>query len=153
MFGFGKGKATLTLDKYQFSPGDKITGTIAFDLKKPVEASGVVVTLMAYNQTTTNTNGQQMTNSQKVFEFHLPLDGEKTYPAGNSTYTFSLTVPTNVAGARNAGMTSDNAALNTVMNVAQMFGNMNTSVMKWYVEGRLKAKGLDVKKKVQVNVA
>ena len=36
MFGFGKGKIEIQLSKYNYSPGDELSGTVILKLKKPV---------------------------------------------------------------------------------------------------------------------
>lgn len=43
---FGKEKITLTLEKYDYSPGDKIKGTVNLNLKKPTEARKLYVALI-----------------------------------------------------------------------------------------------------------
>jgi hypothetical protein len=83
---FGKEKITLTLEKYDYKPGDKIKGTVKLNLKKPTKARKLEVSFigsktekqtgMRIGPTTSNT---QQTKTMKVYDFTLPLDGEKDY--------------------------------------------------------------------------
>ena len=83
MFGLSKGKAELTLNKLQFSPGEIIEGQFKFTLNKPVLARSVGVSFYGLQQTTQTMGGRRSTRTTKIFDFTQPLDGSilaKKYP-------------------------------------------------------------------------
>lgn len=46
MFGFGKGKINMTVQKTNYAPGDTISGNVALTLKNPVQAREVSISLI-----------------------------------------------------------------------------------------------------------
>jgi len=150
MFGLGKGKIELQLDKYQFKPGEEIKGTLIMTLKKPVEAGGVDIRLFAQQRQTRYTSKGTSTRYMTLYDFSLPLDREKTYPPQPSSYKFSLKIPTQFAAQK-----MPDGTMGQVIKVAQFLAGGRT-VTKWYVIGKLKVKGWgpfnDISKKVQINV-
>ena len=57
VFGFGRGKFEITLEKFNYSPGETIKGKISFDLKKPTKAKGLKVALIGERITTSRQRG------------------------------------------------------------------------------------------------
>jgi len=148
MFGLSKGKAEITLSKYQFSPGETIEGQFKFMLDKPAVAKSVGISFYGLRQTTQMMSGRRSTRTDKIFDFTQPLDVEKEYPAGESAYSFSLQVPQNL----NTGQMPE-GTLGTVLKSAQFLMGAQSKV-DWYVEGRLDIKGFsfDVSKKVKISI-
>jgi len=153
MFGFGKGKLELQLEKFNFKPGDTISGTVKLLLKKPIQARQLRVVFYGV-QATRNTglslvgsnNNRNRNNSSIVHKFEMSLDGEKEYTGGE--YTFSIAIPATLLdrGAKPDG------ALGTALQAAQFLSGSVTN-LKWFVESSLDVPmGLDVSKKVQVNI-
>jgi len=151
VFGFGKGKIEITLEKYNFSSGETIRGKISLHLDKSVKAKAVKAGLNGQKRiysTEVNQSGHMQTDSQfvDVFNFGMPLDGEKEYPAGDYEYNFEIKVPTDadISG----GMTTN--VLNTVETV---YSGSKMSKIYWWVFAKLDIPmGLDVSKRVQVNI-
>ncbi|MBU0907013.1 MAG: hypothetical protein KKD18_04245 [Nanoarchaeota archaeon] len=145
-----KGRIIIQLNGYQFSPGDTIEGTVVLDLKKQVEAKALNVGLLGmYKSTSYSGSGglSHKTRTGKAFEFKQPLDGEKVYNLGRSSYNFKLIVPRDLLSSRALG----NDMLGTVVkSVKILSGNM--SRIDWYVTANLEIKGLDISKKVRVNI-
>jgi hypothetical protein len=52
MFGFGKGKINISIQKTYYAPGDLISGNVALTLKKPVKAREVSISLIGEEITT-----------------------------------------------------------------------------------------------------
>jgi Arrestin (or S-antigen), N-terminal domain len=46
MFGLGKGKMSITIQKTNYAPGDTISGNVALTLKKPAKARGLSLCLI-----------------------------------------------------------------------------------------------------------
>jgi len=145
MFGFGKGKMEIRLSKFNFAPGETIDGTVFMQLKKPI--FGKVLTIRLYGEKKTTSYGSNSrTNYQRVFDFSQPLDGEKDYLAAPLEYQFRITIPQNVGQAQVGG------GLGTAIKAVQMLSGTSSRI-SWYLEARLDVKGLDVSKRIQINVA
>ncbi|MEE9525537.1 MAG: hypothetical protein V3V78_02920 [Candidatus Woesearchaeota archaeon] len=145
MFGFGKGKIEIKLDKYEFVPGDTISGTLVLKLKKPLEANELTIGIEGYQKTVQGYGNSRNYRTTKVFDFEKPLDGAKGYSTQPQEYKFTLKIPSSVATGKIEG------ALGGVVKAAQLL-TQTRSRIDWRVVGRLKVKGFDVSKKVKINV-
>jgi hypothetical protein len=148
VFGFGKKQIEVIIEKYNFSLGESIKGTIKLALNKPTHAKALKVGLIGERLTnTTRVQGGKVRPEQKkehVFNFEMPLDGEKEYLQGE--YNFEIKIPTNLSQNLPGGLTGD--VLKTIQIIAG-----NKSNVYWYVIAKLDiAMGIDVSKKVQVNI-
>ena len=147
MFGLGKGKIDLKLDKLQFRPGDIITGTITLQLKKPVKAKGVSVQLLGEKKVRQRTGTKIHTHTTKIFDFSKPLDSEKTYATEEKKYQFKINIPANIAAE-----TKIDSPLGTAVKAINMFVGASSQI-KWHVIARLDVPwAIDVTKKVQINI-
>jgi len=154
MFGFGKGKVEIQLNKFNFAPGEVIEGTMIITLKKPVKGRKVYVRLMATERTSSRrvTFGGGMrpsrsTNYSTAYDFTQPLDGEKEYPPGTSQpYQFRITVPTNLNDQPHVG-----GALGGIVKTMQTLSGYSRS-LSWKLIGGIDTLGFDVKKKLEINV-
>ncbi|MBM3233818.1 hypothetical protein FJZ19_01860 [Candidatus Pacearchaeota archaeon] len=151
---FGKGSVDIQLDKYDFSPGDTVSGKAVFTLKKVVHARGAKVRLIGVKKET-KIGGSALFNSKTnvnksmgyVFDFVQPLSGEKDY-SGNFTYNFKIKIPKNVLTQSDIG----EGIAGTIIKSAQILSGVSSQI-KWYVVAFLDVPmGIDVSKKVQINV-
>jgi len=147
-----KGKIEISLNNFNFSPGDSINGKIILNLKKPIQAKSLNVRLVAEsssNKRTTLGNSKH-THSQKhiLFDFIQPIDGEKTYSAGQTEYDFSIKVPENAV----TNSTGNAIADNLIKSAGQVFFD-NLSFIKWYVTTELDIAGWNLSNKVQINIS
>ena len=140
MVVFGKGKIEVSIEKYQFSPGDTIKGRISMKLKKPVHARALKVGLIGEKM---GPGARSRDRSRYyVFKFEMPLDGEKDYLEGE--YGFEIKIPVDILESPPEGLAGD------VLKSLRFLTGMRTS---WYVEAKLDIpSGLDVSKRVQVNI-
>jgi len=77
---FGPDKITVTLDKYQYKPGDIIKGSVGLNLRKPIRARKLVVSLLGKVKTThRDSKGHMQTEDVVIYDFTIPLDGENDY--------------------------------------------------------------------------
>lgn len=160
MFGLGDNKIEIQLDKFQFSPGETVSGTIALKLKKPLKAKELTLRLYGEEITTQGAsisigsgarNNRPSNSRSYIFDFTQPLDGEKEYPASEQpmVYPFKITIPLDVL----AKPQLPEGNLGKLMQAAQFMSGMTTRI-SWYVEAKLEVGLLgDVSKKVQINVA
>jgi hypothetical protein len=153
------GTISIVLDKYQFTRGDKITGKITVNLKKVIHAEKLTVSLKAVKDTMERRNnfsqqGMQRQNTDQlavIFNFEMPLDGEKDYL--QQEYPFELSIPANA----DTGMNNLNPAASVIGQVAEniLLGASINSRVTWsvhaklYIPGKL---GLSAKA-VQINVS
>jgi len=150
VFGFGKGKIEVFLEKYNFSPGDSIKGKISLKLKKPTRAKGLKVGLVGEKTKTEfgRTSGKRMSTRRSkthFFDFEMPLDGEKEYLKGE--YNFKIKIPKNVLQTR-----APEGAAGDIIKGIQLLSGKDIRI-SWYVIAKLDIpSGLDVSKKVQVNI-
>lgn len=162
-----KGKMELQLEKLSFSFGDTIKGKVKMQLKKPVKARGVNVSLYAIQRTTRGTgpgitfgsgmsfgSGSGFGNSRgsrteelRIFDFKLPLDGEKEYGIQPYEYDFEIKIPLmNQAAVPPQGIIGDVAKVMSLL-------SSRASVVSWYIDASLDIPmGFDVSKKVQLNI-
>jgi hypothetical protein len=148
---FGKDKITLTLEKYDYKPGDKIKGTVKLNLKKPTKARKLEVSFIGTKtdkQTgmgigPTASNNRQ-TRTIKVYDFTIPLDGEKNYQ--EEEYSFEIKIPDDIhqtAQKLNGKIGTAITALKTISGVY--------SRVDWYVKSELDVPmSLDVKKSQKI---
>lgn len=149
----GKGKIGIQLDKFNFTPGEVITGNLTLNLKKALDASALEVGLIGVSDSTnynvsSGKGVSRSSSSKNIFDFSYPLDGEKIYNPGSMPYKFQIKIPENVLTKVGTG----NQAVDNVIKTA-MFVTGNNRRIKWYVTGRLKIGGFDIRKKIQINIA
>lgn len=143
----------MTLEKYQFAPGEEIKGHIILELKKNIQAQALTVQLLGTRQVTKTTTEGNDTHYDTIFDFALPLDGEKEYLAGQPlNYDFSLKIPDTVL----QGITGAQGIQfgTTILGGIRIGGSLGGSQrIDWQVIARLASPGLDLTKKLQVNIA
>jgi hypothetical protein len=147
-FGFlSKGKMELKIEKFNFSHGETINGTVTMQLKKPILAKGVFVKIFSETTTTRRTGNGIQTNTSRTFEFAQLLDGEKEYSTQPFNYDFQIKVP----AQENAR--APDGALGTALKAAKFISGVGNASTKWFLEAYLDIpKGFDLNKKVQINV-
>jgi len=136
---FGPEKMILTLEKYDYKPGDSIKGTVKLQLKKPMNARKLEVGFIGrkiQQQGGGITIGggaknTRSTNYSTIFDFTMPLDGEKEYQEG--TYPFEIKIPSNILQSEPQSL-QGNAA--TAVNVLRALGGVSSRV-EWIVVARL----------------
>jgi hypothetical protein len=144
IFSFGRGKIEVFLEKYNFSPGENIKGRISLKLKKPIRAKALKVGLVGEKKTTQY--GASSTSQRKThfYNFEMPLDGEREYLEGD--YNFEIKIPANVLQAQPGGAVGD------IVKGIQLLSGKDIKI-SWHVIAKLDIpSGLDVSKKVQVNI-
>ncbi len=144
VFGFGKGKIEVSLEKYNFSPGEIIKGKISLKLKKPTRAKALKVGLVGEKKTTQYRTSSSSQSKTHFFDFEMPLDGEKEYLEGD--YNFEIKIPANVLQVQPGGAVGD------IVKGIQLLSGKDVRI-SWHVIAKLDIpSGIDVSKKVQVNI-
>jgi hypothetical protein len=174
MFGFGKGKIDILIQKTNYVPGDTISGNVVLTLKKPVKAEEVSVSLIGEEVTTggggtvgwsagrtwgktggggTIGGGQGSPTIERIYDFKQQLDGEKEYLEGRE-YHFEMKIPADILGI---GAQTPEGALGQVLKVAQTVATVTGATarkrLKWYLSAKLDIHGgLDISKKVDITI-
>ena len=152
VFGFGRGKFEVILEKFNYSPGETITGKVSFKLKKPTKAKKLKVALIGEKITTRmerDSKGRMTSRKDKayVYDFEMPLDGEKEYTEGE--YDFQIKIPENILQS----IPSPKGVLGDAVKAMQFLSGAQTKI-SWYIVANLDVPmGLDISKKAQVNIA
>jgi hypothetical protein len=81
--GIGVGSIAIALDRFDYAPGDSVSGKVVLGLNETVEARALMVALIGSQRAQ---DGEDV-----VFELEHELDGEKTYRTGE--YSFELGIP------------------------------------------------------------
>ena len=170
MFGFGKGKIDITIQKSNYVPGDTISGNVALTLKKPVKAKEVSISLIGEEITTGGggkvgwgggrtsggvgtMGGGGSTTAERIYDFKQQLDSEKEYNEGRE-YQFQIKIPADVLGV---GPQMPEGALGQVVKVGQTIaaitGAISRQRLQWYLLAKLDIPGgLDISKKVDITI-
>jgi hypothetical protein len=145
---FMRGSIKLSMPLMAFNAGDTITGSFDLHTKKAIEGNRLIVSLIGTEETKTHRDGESETHSNEIFRDEVLLEGVKTYTAGSKAkYDFAIATPDAQA--------PDflNSKVGQALSVAsQLLGNRSTR-LKWQIEARLDAKGVDLAatKKISIN--
>ncbi len=145
-----KGKISINLDKMEYSPGETITGKVVLNLKKTVQAKALNIGLMGEKSNVKyggNRNNRTQRTSGKIFDFSKPLAGEGNYPVGEKIVEFQLKIPQDILTQSSMGT----GAIGSLVKSAQILTG-NISSVKWYVTAWLDISGIDISKKIQINI-
>ena len=152
VFGLGEGKMELHLQKLQFIPGEKVTGTVKLSMNMNRKANGVRVELFAEQTTHVSVrdpkNGmlRTETRNQRVFSFAQELDSAHEY-SGTREYSFEILIPQNAGAQAPIG-----GVLGSVVALGQTFGGL-PKAPRWFVRAALDIPmGIDISAQTQINV-
>jgi hypothetical protein len=99
---FESDEMNLTLENYDFEPGDTIKGIINLSLKKPTKARKLNVALIGKLKTTyRDSDGCDQTKDETIYEYALELDGQKEYQI--QQYPFEITIQPDILEANSSG--------------------------------------------------
>ena len=146
---FLRGSIKLSLPVTAYNPGDAIVGSFDLLTKKAIQGNKLIVSLIGIRVTTTRKDGETDTDTDEIYRDEVLVEGAREYPAGfTSTYNFEIAIPNSQSPEfLNSPV---GKALTTALN---LLGSSSTE-LKWSVEARLDAKGVDLatKKAVTINV-
>jgi hypothetical protein len=142
-----RGSIKLSLLRTAFNLGDTITGAFDLLVKKPIEGNKLTVSLIGTQITEIYRDGKTETRSHEIYRNERVIEGAKAYDAGNTArHEFELTVP-------NTGAPEFmNSPLGQMLGAAATLFNNRSSQLKWKVEARLDAKGVDLATSTPVSV-
>jgi hypothetical protein len=164
MFGFGKGRIDIAIQKTGYAPGDTISGNVTLTLKKPVKAREVNISLIGEHKVTQTTprvggaGGAGMstaTRTVRIYDFKQQLDSEKEYSQGGE-YHFEIKIPADILATRSATPEAE-GNFGEVLRVAQTIGTITGAIplqrIKWYLLAKLDVPGgLDISRKTDITI-
>jgi len=144
---FMRGSIKLTLPRRGFNAGDAITGSFEMHTKKEIQGKRLIVSLIGIQSTTRRQGDETRTESREVYRDETLIEEARVYPAGHSaTHTFELTAP-------NTGNSEFlNSPLGSALTSALKLLSNRRTRMKWKVEARLDAKGVDLANSQTVSI-
>ena len=136
---FMRGSIKMTLPQTGFNPGQNITGSFDLETKKAIEGNKLIVSLIGVQVTEYYEDGKKRTRKREIYRNEVLLEDAKTYPAGHtSTHQFEIDTPNT-----NAPEFMNSAIGKTLAGALQLLSDRR-SRLKWRVEARLDAKGVDL---------
>jgi len=140
-----KGSIVLIPEKYNYKNGEEIKGKIVLKLKKSIE-KGVLIAGIKCERTDISRNSKGSSKETfDVFDFNQPLINEQGFSPNEYNYDFSLNVPSNYSK-------NPNGTLGQIIKGASFLMG-NNSTFRWYLYSELKCEGVNLSKKVQINIS
>lgn len=140
-----KGSIELIPEKYNYNLGEKITGKLVLKLKKPANNGKLIIGLKCERSETTYSDNKKSTNNYTLFDFKFPLENKKDYSPGEYSYDFSIDIPKNYS--KDVGP----IAGNIIKSINFLRGR--DSSLKWYLYSELNCSGVDLSKRIEINVS
>ncbi len=140
-----KGSIELIPEKYNYSLGEKITGKLVLKLKKPANDGKLIIGLKCEKSETNYSNGKKNSSNYILFDFKFPLENKKDYSPGEYPYDFSIEIPKNYS--KDVGP----IAGNIIKSINFLRGR--DSSLKWYLYSELNCSGVDLSKRIEINVS
>jgi hypothetical protein len=131
---FGPEKIVLTLEKYDYKPGETIKGTVKLQLNKPMNAQklnvGFIGRKIQQQSSYRSGNYQKSTEKSTIYDFHIPLGGEQEYKEG--VFPFEIKIPENIL-QEDSSLHGNMAA---AVNVLKVISGVSSRI-EWMVVARL----------------
>tara|TARA_B100000902_G_scaffold195187_1_gene186496 strand:+ start:289 stop:825 length:537 start_codon:yes stop_codon:yes gene_type:complete len=146
---FLRGSIKLTMPQTSFGAGQMISGSFDLMTKKSIQGNQLFVTLRGVKETKIRDGEKTRTRRDEIYCDQVTLEDAREYPAGYSAkYDFQISTP-NVQSPEfmNSGIGQ------ALVSAFRLLSDRRTRI-KWRVEARLDAKGIDLaaSKSVQLNL-
>ena len=146
---FLRGSIKLTMPQTSFGAGQMISGSFDLMTKKSIQGNQLFVTLRGVKETKIRDGEKTRTRRDEIYCDQVTLEDAREYPAGYSAkYDFQISTP-NVQSPEfmNSGIGQ------ALVSAFRLLSDRRTQI-KWRVEARLDAKGIDLaaSKSVQLNL-
>ncbi|MFA5802100.1 MAG: hypothetical protein WC911_06435 [Thermoleophilia bacterium] len=145
-----RGSMKITLAKNGFSPGEKVTGSFTMKTRKEIEGKRLFAALVGKEVTERREGDRTRTDTREIYRDEQTLEEGKTYPAGNtSDYSFELNTPSE------DGQGLPGSAVGQALDIGLDLLSGNRTDIRWTVEVRLDAKGVDLfdSRSVTINIS
>ena len=146
---FLRGSIKLTMPQTSFGAGQMISGSFDLMTKKSIQGNQLFVTLRGVKETKIRDGEKTRTRRDEIYCDQVTLEDAREYPAGYSAkYDFQIATP-NVQSPdfMNSGIGQ------TLVSAFRLLNDRRTRI-KWKIEARLDAKGIDLaaSKSLQLNL-
>jgi hypothetical protein len=146
---FLRGSIKLTMPQTSFGAGQMISGSFDLMTKKSIQGNQLFVTLRGVKETKIRDGEKTRTRRDEIYCDQVTLEDAREYPAGYSAkYDFQISTP-NLQSPEfmNSGIGQ------ALVSAFRLLSDRRTRI-KWRVEARLDAKGIDLaaSKSVQLNL-
>jgi hypothetical protein len=149
----GKGKINIRIPKTNYAPGDIVSGDVALNLKKPMKARELSISLIGEQRIVQGggiRGGERSENKQRVYDFKQQLDEEREYEQDRA-YHFEMKIPADILSGL-AQMPQIGGKVGQGVKVMQALVGVN-KITRWYLLAKLDIPGgIDVKKEVQITI-
>ncbi len=128
----------LKLEKFDYEPGDTIKGSMDLSLKKPIKARKLEVALLGKVKTTRrDSNGNISTHDETIYNFAIPLDGEKEYQ--NGQYPFEIKIQPDILRSGLPGQQLQQEMEKKLGTIGSVLGQMVTGQrsVHWMIHAHL----------------
>ena len=146
---FLKGSIKIKLEKHGFGSGESINGSFQLITKKEIEGNRLFIALIGEEETTYYDGDTKKTRREEIYRYEHNLEDEKIYEAGTTEdYQFELPGP-----AEEQKDLPDKAGglVKAIAIGAELFSGRRRRV-KWYIEARLDAKGVDLASTQKISI-
>jgi hypothetical protein len=147
---FMRGSMKITLSKNSFNEGEQITGSFELTTRKEIEGNRLYVALIGKEVTKERRGDKTRTHTREIYRDEVTIEEAKTFSAGETmNYDFQLATPSS------AGDDFLDSALGKTLKVGMALLGSRRSYLRWIVEARLDAKGVDLasSRKITVNMS
>jgi len=142
-----RGSIKLTLPKNSFAAGEAITGSFDVVTRKEIQGNRLYAALIGVEITEERRDGKTHTHTREIHRHEETLEKALTWPAGQTKhYTFTLPSP-----AVPAPEMLNSAVVRAARIGLELLG-ANRRRLKWTVEVRLDAKGIDLAASQHVHI-
>jgi predicted small secreted protein len=145
-----RGTIKITLPKNSFNEGEQITGSFELTTRKEIDGNRLYVMLVGKEVTKERRGDKTRTHTREIYRDELTIEEAKTFPSGQTmNYDFQLATPSS------AGPDFLSSPLAKTLKVGIQLLGGRRSYLRWLVEVRLDAKGVDLasRKKITINMS
>ncbi len=136
---FMRGSIKISLQKTAFEPGETIQGSVYLVTKKDIQGNKLVVSLIGKQEIKTRRGEKTETEQREIYRNEVLIEDARQYSAGYSA-TYDLEIP--VPDPKSQEL-MNMPMMKQMISAIRILGNTR-SRMKWRVEARLDAKGIDL---------
>ena len=145
-----RGSIKITLAKNSFNEGEQITGSFQLTTRKEIEGNRLYVMLVGKEVSKEGRGDKTRTQTREIYRDEVTIEEAKTFASGQTMdYAFQLATPSS------GGPDFLSSALGKTLKVGMEMLGGRRSYLRWIVEVRLDAKGVDLasRRKISVNMS
>lgn len=141
-----KGSIEIIPEDHNYNPGDTIKGKLILNLKRHVKSNKLILGLVCERKEKVYSNESHSKREREVtlFDFNQPLEGKKEYAPSEYSYNFSIVVPLNVS------QLLEGVSFTLAKSMQDLIGQ--NPLAKWYLYAELQCDGVNLTKRVQINI-